>query len=496
MSSNSEGEYVAGESTALTMDHPVVRALTAQAPVGWERLDAVFVMTVSDHIASIVYSDRSRVKPVEPSELVVEAVRDLRAKTAAGSGDLWWRMSLALTSAGICEVDYDYGADPFPECRLLAPQAYAADLAAFPRARIPLWLSAYLRHDDRQRRTAHQAVRQARRDRVAEVWPVLAEKEFPPFPVLWARWATIAAAFTAVRSEWGPRMAPWTALFEGASGAGATLCALPHRRAVLSGGVPDAPALAVAYNEGAAMPDLYAGAPDWVADPVLNQRAADGLLSFCYWWDAGRWYRGQSPPAKDCAQALPGVWTAETVRDLVTELIVDAGGHVREQAAAALVSAAEAGKVTPALLMEVFGDGERFDADGAWHQYTLAGVVATAPEEQMPAERALKLVREYITGRGLDTTGYPLAELVAERFSVGWLVYAPVPVGTIAIDRAVFYVADDGTLEHSSSSVTPAEFIAEFERQFTDRHSLEEGCRWITGSAKEPDRRTTRSVTE
>lgn len=58
-----------------------------------------------------------------------------------------------------------------------------------------------------------------------------------------------------------------------------------------------------AYNGTAEMPRFYAGAPYWVANPVLNPRADGGLLSFCHWWDAGRWYRGESPPASDCGSA-------------------------------------------------------------------------------------------------------------------------------------------------------------------------------------------------
>ncbi|WP_139347620.1 hypothetical protein [Nocardia donostiensis] len=128
--------------------------------------------------------------------------------------------------------------------------------------------------------------------------------------------------------------------------------------------------------------------------------------------------------------------------------------------------------VTRAVLVEVFGASGRFDIDGALHQFQLAGLVSTTPEA-MPAEAAISRVRDYITGRELDTTGYPLSELVAERFSVGWMVYAPVPEGEIAIGRAVFYVDDDGVLEHSTSSVAPATVIAEFERAFAERNGLE-----------------------
>jgi hypothetical protein len=157
---------------------------------------------------------------------------------------------------------------------------------------------------------------------------------------------------------------------------------------VLSGGVWNAPELAAAYNDGIRLPDLYAGAPEWVAGQVLNHRAASGLLSFCYWWENGRWYCGESPGPDRFIEAVPGVWTSDTVVDMVSGLL--GGDSTAAQRA----------------------------ADGA----------------------------------------------------LGWMVYVPVEPGEIAIGRAIFYIADDGVLERSSSSVAPSIYIAEFERRFQDRH--------------------------
>jgi hypothetical protein len=42
----------------------------------------------------------------------------------------------------------------------------------------------------------------------------------------------------------------------------------------------------------------------------------------------------------------------------------------------------------------------------------------------------------------------------------------------MAIGRAIFYVADDGVLEHSSSSVAPAVFAGEFEQRFHARRKV------------------------
>ncbi|MEU4315346.1 hypothetical protein [Nocardia sp. NPDC024068] len=452
----------------LTTDHPLIRSLTAEAPAGWQRLDAAFALTVATGVATVVCSDGRNAVSLQPSESVLELAREHRTQSVSPDGP-WWRLLFTVTAAGELEVEYDHGAEPFPESQLLSPEAYRADLEAFPRDRIPVWLGAYIEHGDRQRRGARQAAEETRADLAKGVWPVLAENEFPPFPIVWARWATLAAAFVAIGSDWGPRVLPWTGVFEGAARSGSTLSVLPHGRAVLSGGVWNAPELDAVYNGNAPMPEFYAGAPEWVTDEVLNPRAGAGLLSFCYWWDAGRWYRGGSSAARECATALPGMWTAEIVRDIVAGLIGDSGGAAAPEQITALVDAAESGAVTRDLLGRVFAGDH--DLDGALHQYALAGLASTGPGP-MPADRAIAHVRDYITGRGLDTTGYPLTELTAERFSVGWMVYVPVSGSEMAIGRAVFYVADDGTLEHSSSSVPPATAIARHEQSFAARHGL------------------------
>jgi hypothetical protein len=93
------------------------------------------------------------------------------------------------------------------------------------------------------------------------------------------------------------------------------------------------------------------------------------------------------------------------------------------------------------------------------------------PVRRMPEREAITLVRRHILRNGFDTTGYPLSQLRAERFSVGWMVYVPVRSGEISIDRAIFYVGDDGALEHSTSAVAPSAYIAGFEERFLRRHA-------------------------
>ncbi|MGW4088988.1 hypothetical protein [Nocardia sp. NPDC004750] len=458
---------MADEPGGLTAEHPLARALAAHAPTGWQRVDAVFAVTVVSEIAQLVYTVGGQGVSIDPPEPVLAIVREHRTISAGSAGQPWWRMLIAMTSAGEVEVAYDYGDEPFPDGQLFVPEAYRADLEAYPRRKVPVWLAAYIGHGDRQRRTPQQAAAQARADRAEQVWAVLAENEFPPFPQMWARWTTIAAAFVAAKSEWGPRMLPWVGVFEGTARGGSTLHALPAGRAVLSGGVWNAPTLDAVYNAGAPMPELYGGAPDWVADPVLNPRAASGLLSFCYWWEAGRWYRGQSPSAQECAPAVPGVWTRETTIKIVAGLFP---GQDASEAIGALLSAAETGGVTRAALIAVFGDDGRFDLDGALYQFSAAGLLSTAPEP-MPAEQAISRVRDYVTGRHLDTTGYPLARLTADRLRFGWMVRVPAPENTQA-HRAVFYIADDGEFVHASSAIDHEQFVAAFEQRFLDRHGL------------------------
>ena len=226
--------------------------------------------------------------------------------------------------------------------------------------------------------------------------------------------------------------------------------------------------LNAAYNNRAPLPQIFAGAPLWVANPVLNPRAAGGLLSFCYWWENGRWHRGESPGADELATAVPGVWTVNTVVDVVAGLVSPEPTDEQRAAIATLVSAAEVGVVTRDTLVEIFGDDGTFDVDAALYQLILAGVAMTMPEPMLEGE-AIARVRQYVLDHDLDTTNYPLDELHASRISVGWMVFVPTRPDEISIGRAIFYIADDGVLEQSSSSISPSRYVVEFERRFQER---------------------------
>ncbi|MGI5221407.1 hypothetical protein [Nocardia sp. CA-290969] len=461
-----EEQDVAQRARALM--HQVARELGAVAPAGWERVDAVFASTVAVDAGFAVFSDgQQRAVRWTPTPQVLALVREHRQLSARLGDGPWWRLLISLTGSGQIEVDYDYGDEPFPDDQLFAPEIYRADLETFPRKTLPVWLAAYLFHGDRQRRSPASAAAQAAADRSAGVTGEPVEG-FPPFPVMAARWAALCAAFVAVKSEWGPRLTPGLRWFEGASRSGSTLHSLPGGRAVLSGGVWNAPELDAAYNQEAPLPALFRGAPEWVAGPVLNERSGAGQLTFCYWWDGGRWYRGESPAPEAVAGAVPGIWDAATVVRIVSGLILEADpSDERLAAIETFVAAAESATLTRATLTAVFSEADGFDIDSAFHQLVLGGV--TAPEP-LPERQAIERVGRYLLESGEDTSGYPVDELRADRVDGGWMVFVPVAPGEIAIGRAIFYVADDGVLERSSSSVAPSQYLPDFRRRFRNRN--------------------------
>ncbi|WP_085998733.1 hypothetical protein [Nocardia vinacea] len=449
-----------GEDLAGLADR-IADGLREVVPPGWQRLEAWFAMTVVAESALLVVDEGTRSIRCPVPDAVWAVVRRHRQVSAGADGGPWWRLLVRIDADGV-EAAADHGAVPFPGEQLFAPEAYLADLERYPRDRLPVWLAAYLGRGERRPRPPRVAADAMRANQRAGLRAVAVDDELPELAVLWARWAVLAAAFVAVGSGQGPRIGPSVGIFEGAGRSGSTLTLLPGDRAVLSGGVWDASVLDAAYNAGAAMPELFAGAPDWVADPVLNPRAATGLLSFCYWWEAGQWYRGESAPIPECAPALPAVWTVGTVAGVVGNLLDNQSGGT-SGAAELLVSAAQAGAVTREAIVQVFGAGA--DIDGAMFQFGLADLVANHAEG-IGAADALDLVRDHIRRRGYDTTGYPLSTLRADRISVGWMVRSPVPDGEIALDRAVFYVADDGVVERSTTSVPLSVFTTDFERRF------------------------------
>ncbi|MGI5219436.1 hypothetical protein [Nocardia sp. CA-290969] len=467
LSGGSEPEPAASEDPTergWQLLETAAREMATRAPAGWTRMDAVFALTVAAETGVIYSSTPGHTVAAVPPPAVLESIRRHRTLSAELGDGPWWRLLLSVTADGGIEVEYDYGSEPFPDGQRFPPEAYRADLDAFPRAELPVWLAAYLKHDNRQLRSPARAVTEAAADRDAGVRSDPSGVDLPPLSLLTARWAILAAAFAAVGSPWGPRVLPALRRFEGAQRSGSSLYSLSGGRAVLSGGVWDAPELDETYNRGAALPRLYRGAPEWVAEPVLNDRAAHGTLTFCYWWDGGRWYRGESPPAHEVAVALPGVWDSGTVIAIIDELAD--GQDARSGAVVDLVTAAESGAVPRPALAAVFPAAGTAELDAAYYQLHLGGIAAAPP---LPEQEALGRVAQELTSSGLDLSGYPVAELRADRLTTGWMVYVPVPPGELAVGRTIFYVADDGVVEWSSSAVAPSQYTIEFEQRFRAR---------------------------
>ncbi|NUS42967.1 MAG: hypothetical protein HOQ24_04670 [Mycobacteriaceae bacterium] len=286
----------------------------------------------------------------------------------------------------------------------------------------------------------------------------------PPLRPLWARWVTVAGVCAALDSRPEVAVVPSKATFDSDGGSGSTLSLLPGGRAVLSGG------WAGSHAEVGA---LYTGAPSWVAGAVLNPRVESGSLAFCYWWENGTWRMGESPHPPEVSDALPPIWTDRGVIDHVRGLLqVDAADEERAEqlgdAIETLFGAADLSVVTRDLVAAIFDDPVAADVDSAYLQFDMAGLASVLPTPLSESE-AIAVVRDYILDRDLETPGYPVSGLVASRVSVGWMVYVPAPAGQVMLGRAIFYVADDGELERSSSSTPPSAYSIGFEERFRQR---------------------------
>ncbi|MGO4614323.1 hypothetical protein AB4305_08370 [Nocardia sp. 2YAB30] len=90
--------------------------------------------------------------------------------------------------------------------------------------------------------------------------------------------------------------------------------------------------------------------------------------------------------------------------------------------------------------------------------------------EPMPEAQAVAKVRKHILGSDSGKDRGSSGRLVAERFSVGWIVYTPA-VGRQR-NNEIYYVADDGELEETSSAAEPSEYIKSVEQRFWQRRAL------------------------
>jgi hypothetical protein len=362
----SDDTATADEASRLIQ--PIVQQLAQLGPAGWEEFTAQFAFTVSAQVANLQFWSENRTGLVPVPQSTADLVRQQRGVAARMPAGPWWRLLLTVTNRGETTVDYDYGDEPFPDDQLLAPEHYRNDLETYPRDHLPVWLAGYVAGPEAQGRDPRQAAAAAA-EGAAEAF---AADELPPLRELWARWAVLSAVHAGVGSSWGPRIFPGYAWFESDRRSGSTLFVLPGDRAVLSGGKWDSELLRAAYDGGQPLPDLYAGAPAWVNDGVLNTRNRNGLLTFCYWWDSGQWYRGGTGTSGELDVAIPEIRTPDATIRAMTSLTSPG----REDECEALLTAAVNQSATSADVEAVFGDTPDADVATAINQLSLAGLLA------------------------------------------------------------------------------------------------------------------------
>jgi stress response protein SCP2 len=140
------GEVVAARASRLI--DPITQHVALLGPPGWDRFAAAFSFTVSGEIAQLRFWSGNRSTDVRVPEQIAVLVRRQRHLAARMSAGPWWRLMLAVghsagTDARVI-TEYDYGDEPFPEEHLQPPGHYRNDVAAYPRAQTPGWLTQYI----------------------------------------------------------------------------------------------------------------------------------------------------------------------------------------------------------------------------------------------------------------------------------------------------------------------------------------------------------------
>ncbi|OBK21560.1 hypothetical protein A5634_09985 [Mycobacterium asiaticum] len=357
-----------GEQAAAMLE-PIAQQLALLGPAGWREFTAVFALTVRAGTAECAFATERGLQPVTVPRSVLDLVRAQREVSAQMSAGPWWRMMLAVTNQGQLSAEYDYGGQPFPDGQLQPADHYRDDIATYPRPHLPIWLAGYLAGPAAQGRTPSQASAAARADQAAGRSATETD-DVEPLPDTWTRWAVLSAVYTGARSAWGPRIGPGLAWYESDARSGSTLYVLPGDRAVLSGGRWNSPLLAAAYQHGQPLPDLYSGAPAWVNDSVLNTRNQNGLLSFCFWWERGRWWRGATNTFDELDDPIPAIWTPDETVDAMVKIV----GSGLETACQQLLAAAAGHSVSGDDLRAVFAQFADPDLDTGLHQLNLAGL--------------------------------------------------------------------------------------------------------------------------
>ncbi|WP_457147666.1 hypothetical protein [Mycobacterium sp. URHB0021] len=369
------GEVNSEEEAAVASEllDLIAQQLTSFAPDDWLWCRAEFALTVVDETAYVWYEtpDGRQLQLAEVPENITSLVREQRDISGGAPAGPWWRLVFDISNEGETVIGYDYGDDPFPEDQLQPAQNYLDDIAAYPRSSLPVWLAAYLADPDVQTRDVPTAEAAVAADLAAGRAATPAD-DIAHVADMWARWAVLGALHMGVESEDGPRVTPGLGWYESQTRSGATLVLLPGDRAVLSGGRWESPLLAAAYLEDEPLPDLFAGAPVWVNEAVLNIRCQHGLLSFCYWWADGRWWRGATDTDDELDMALPPVWAAEA--QTLAEM-VEIAESAEESACESLLTAAIDGAITVDQVIAVLAGEPNWDLTAALNQFAAAGLI-------------------------------------------------------------------------------------------------------------------------
>lgn len=451
-----------------------VQIIAQSVPPGWRSVHGVFSMAGGQEIAKAVAVTSDGAVGVVVAVAAAELIRRHRQLTAGPQGP-WLRLLFDLDATGAVKVGFDYGeAEPIPADQLLPSEAYLRDFEEFPRADAPVWLLAYMGNEGQQLRSPAQA----RAGVTTAVDARRADDEVPALDLAWARMALVAAMGRGAGAPVGLRVDPAFEVYQGING-GCTLARLPGDRAVLSGGRADSRLLSAAYKGEMPWPDLYRGAPPWLDSLYLDPRAANGLLSFCYWWDGRGWWRADLPgidswsPIAELQAGVPGIWTSESTATLLTGLMTEIGVELVDRnayAATDLVRAAEVRIVSGRYVNRLFVDGVPggFDVSEVIACLDAADVLLPVhpPIDQGTAKN---VVVDFCRANDVDTSRYPLDGLVASRLDAGWQVFAPIDPGEVAVGRTMFLVADDGVVDQVSTSTPPDELAFVFASRFASR---------------------------
>lgn len=327
----------------------VVGGMHDTLPPAWSFYIAEIAIAANEHrTRAAVEMPDGRLLPLTVDPAVLRAAAAHRELTAGDAPWMWLRITENRgQQPQIAAFDGFVGAPP--DHLLFPPASYLTDVSMSAGVATPLWLLAHVHATGAQLRAASVA---------AEAPPaecVHPADELPPLPLLWPRFAALSAIFAAVDAFDGPRMTSSVGIFRGELG-GCTLTRLPRGRAVLSGGSDHSALMTAAYLGHLEPPDFYRGAPAWVSNIVLDERAAAGMLTFCYWWSEGRWSRAhltgppEWTPIAELTPAVPGVWTSTTTAELVRSTLAQAGIEVSAQAATDYVGQVGSGDIRPELL--------------------------------------------------------------------------------------------------------------------------------------------------